>query len=72
MLDLGSLQKRRGLSPGTGKVSAAGNIGDWSDPRRMERPLTARGERRRARTVVEVEMSCMVADAFDLVLANRY
>lgn len=72
MSDDGSLQKRRGLSPGTGNTSSAGdNIGDWSDPRRMERPVTVMGVRRRAMRVTEVEMSCMIADAFGLTLATR-
>jgi hypothetical protein len=68
----GSLQKSRGLSPGTGNVSSAGNIGDWSDVRRIERPVTVTGARRRARTVAETEMSFMVVKAFGLFLTNHY
>lgn len=72
MFDDGSLQKRRGFSPGTGNTSAVDNIGDWSDARKMERPVTVTGPRRRARTVTEVEMSCMAADAVGSILATRW
>ena len=71
MFGSGSLQKVRGLSPGTGNASSKGTMGDCSDSRRIDLPVTAMGAKRRARTVVVVEMSFMVAEAFRMALVDR-
>lgn len=60
------MQNSRGLSPGTGN-SSEDNIGDWSELKKTERPVTVIGARRSARTAAEVEMSFMIAGASGLL-----